>query len=335
MRIFRSQKINEYSSVVFNQEQGFVGKRNRNSVWYKAQKSFRRHWQLYLIMLPGLLYFLVFKYIPMASAVIAFKEYNVVQGVWGSPWAGFKYFNLFFSNPVFWTLIKNTLGLSLYSLLVGFPIPIILAICLNEIRDGLFRRFTQLITYAPYFISTVILVSMVMLILSPKTGVVNVGLQAFGQKPINFLGSPDNFPSIFVWSGVWQFSGYAAVVYLAALAGIDPQLHEAAKIDGASRFQKIYYVDLPGIMPVILVILILNMGSLLVVGFEKVYLLQNPLNLSTSEVISTYVYKIGLLNANFSFATAVGLFNSVISMILLVAVNTIAKRSTESGAGLW
>jgi len=286
-------------------------------------------------MLPGLLYFFVFKYIPMAFAVIAFKDYNVVLGIWGSPWVGSKYFDLFFHNPVFWTLIKNTLGLSLYSLAVGFPIPIILAICLNEIRGGFFKRFTQQITYAPYFISTVVLVSVLMLVLSPRLGVVDLGLQVLGLQPINFLGRPDLFPSIYVWSGVWQFSGYAAVVYLAALAGIDPQLHEAARIDGASRLQKILNVDLPGIMPVILVILILNVGSLLSVGFEKVFLLQNPLNLGTSEVISTYVYKIGLLNANYSFATAVGLFNSVVSMILLVAVNEIAKRLSESGAGLW
>lgn len=258
-----------------------------------------------------------------------------MQGVWGSPWVGFKYFELFFSNPVFWTLIKNTLGLSLYALVVGFPIPIILAICLNEIRDGFFRRFTQLVTYAPYFISTVILVSMTMLLLSPRLGVVNLALQALGQPQINFLGRADMFPSIYVWSGVWQFSGYAAVVYLAALAGIDPQLHDAARVDGASRLQKIRHVDLPGIMPVILIILILNVGSLLAVGFEKVYLLQNPLNLATSEVISTYVYKIGLLNANFSFATAVGLFNSVINMILLVSVNALAKRASNSEAGLW
>jgi putative aldouronate transport system permease protein len=336
MRIFRPQTKGEYASGVGQQQVlSQLGAAKTTSHWYKAKRSFRRHWQLYLIMVPGLLYFLIFKYIPMASAVIAFKDYSVVQGVWGSPWAGFKYFNLFFGNPVFWTLIKNTLGLSLYALVVGFPIPIILAICLNEIRDGFFKRFTQLVTYAPYFISTVILVSMTMLLLSPRLGVVNLGLQALGQQPINFLGIPNMFPGIYVWSGVWQFSGYAAVVYLAALAGIDPQLREAARIDGASRLQIIRNVDLPGIMPVIVILLILNVGSLLSVGFEKVFLLQNPLNLATSEVISTYVYKIGLLNANFSFATAVGLFNSVVNMILLVTVNSVAKRVSDSDAGLW
>lgn len=330
MRLFRPQRLHSFSPEV---SQHSVSQRTTH--WQRAQKSFRRHWQLYLVMMPALLYFLIFKYIPMASAVIAFKDYNVVKGVWGSPWVGFKYFELFFSNPVFWTLLKNTLGLSLYALVVGFPIPIILAICLNEIRDGFFKRFTQLVTYAPYFISTVILVSMTMLLLSPRLGVINLGLQALGQQSINFLGIPNLFPSIYVWSGVWQFSGYAAVVYLAALSGIDPQLREAARIDGASRLQIIRNVDLPGIMPVILIILILNVGNLLAVGFEKVFLLQNPLNLATSEVISTYVYKIGLLNANFSFATAVGLFNSVVNMILLVTVNSIAKRVSDSDAGLW
>jgi putative aldouronate transport system permease protein len=337
MRIFRLRTGREYAASVLEDERklSLLAESKRTTPWYRAKKSFRRHWQLYLVMVPALLYFFVFKYIPIANAVLAFKEYNVVLGIWGSPWAGFKYFDLFFSNPVFWTLIKNTLGMSLYSLVVGFPIPIILAICLNEIRDGFFRRFTQLVTYAPYFISTVIVVSMLMLFLSPQLGAINHLLEALGQKPVNFLGVPGLFAGIFAWSGAWQFSGYAAVIYLAALAGIDPQLHDAARVDGASRIQRIRHVDLPGIMPVILVILILNVGSLLSVSFEKVFLMQNPLNLATSEVISTYVYKIGLLNANYSFATAVGLFNSVIGMVLLVLVNTLAKRLSNSGAGLW
>jgi putative aldouronate transport system permease protein len=302
---------------------------SRSSTWHTAKRSFRRHWQLYLILTPGLLYFIVFKYIPMVNAVIAFKDYNVVAGIWGSAWVGFKHFELFFSNPVFWTLLQNTLILSLYALLVGFPIPIILAIALNEIRDGLFKRSVQMITYAPYFISTVVMVSMIMLLLAPRLGIVNIGLQALGLPPSNLLGRPDSFSSIYVWSGVWQNTGYAAIVYLAALSGIDPTLYEAAKVDGASRIQKILNIDLPGIMPVAVIILILTVGSLLAIGFEKVYLLQNPLNLSASEIIPTYVYKIGLLNANFSFATAVGLFNSVINMILLILVNAWAKRVSD------
>ncbi|MEZ4673067.1 MAG: ABC transporter permease subunit [Caldilineaceae bacterium] len=303
------------------------------SHWWLAQRSFRRYWQLYLIMVPALLYFFIFRYIPMANAVIAFKNYNVVAGIWGSPWAGFKHFDLFFSNPVFWDLLQNTLGLSIYSLIVGFPIPILLAIALNEARSGFFKRAVQMVTYAPYFISTVVLVSMIMLLLAPRLGVINLALQWLGLPAINFLGRPDLFPSIYVWSGVWQNSGYAAIVYLAALAGVDPQLYEAAKVDGASRLQKILNIDLPGIMPVAVILLILSVGSLLAIGFEKVYLLQNPLNLSSSEIIATYVYKIGLLNANFSFATAVGLFNSVINMILLVAVNAYVKRVSEMS--LW
>jgi putative aldouronate transport system permease protein len=284
-------------------------------------------------MIPTLLYFIIFKYIPMANAVIAFKDYKLVLGIWGSPWVGAKYFLMFFNNPVFWTLIKNTLVLSLYALVVGFPIPILLAIFINEVRDGFFKRAVQLITYAPYFISTVIIVSMLMMLLSPHLGVFNLALKALGHDPVNFLGIPSYFPSIYVWSGVWQNSGYAAIVFLAALAGVDPELYEAAKIDGASRIQRIINIDLPGIMPVAVIMLILNVGSLLSVGFEKIYLLQNPLNLSTSEVIATYVYKIGLLNANYSFATAVGLFNSVVNMILLVIVNWVAKRVSDTS--LW
>lgn len=312
---------------------GGAGRHKRTARWGALRRSLRRHWQLYLVMLPALLYFFVFRYIPMANAVIAFKDYSVVKGIWGSDWAGFKHFELFFNNPVFWTLLKNTLGLSLYALIVGFPIPILLAIALNEIRDGFFKRLVQMVTYAPYFISTVVIVSMIMLLLAPRLGVINLGLQAMGLPAINFLGRPDLFASIYVWSGVWQNSGYAAIVYLAALSGVDPALYEAARVDGASRLQKIFNIDLPSIMPVAIILLILNVGSLLAIGFEKAYLLQNPLNLSTSEIIATYVYKIGLLNANFSFATAVGLFNSVINMILLVTVNAYVKRVSDMS--LW
>jgi putative aldouronate transport system permease protein len=305
----------------------------RTTMWPAFVKSFRRSWQLYLIMLPAIIYFVIFRYIPMTNAVIAFKDYNVVKGIWGSDWVGLKHFDLFFKNPVFWTLLKNTFGLSLYSLLVGFPTPILLALALNEIRDGFYKRAVQMVTYAPYFISTVILVSMVIQLFAPRLGAISLMAQAMGMKPVNFLGSPAWFPSIYVWSGVWQSIGYSAIIYLAALSSVDPQLYEAAKIDGASRIQKIINIDLPGIMPVAVILLILSVGSLLQVGFEKVYLLQNPLNLSTSEVIATYVYKIGLLNANFSFATAVGLFNSVVNMVLLVMVNSFAKRISE--VSLW
>lgn len=305
----------------------------KSRLWMEARRSFRKHWQFYLLIIPAVLYFLIFKYIPMVNAVIAFKDYSVVKGIWHSPWAGFKHFNLFFNNPQFWVLMKNTLFLSLYQIGIGFPVPILLALALNEVRNGIFKRAVQLVTYAPYFISTVVMVSMIMLLLSPRLGVINIILQSFGLDTINFLGIPSMFRSVYVWSDVWQGAGYSAVIYLAALAGVDPSLYEAAKVDGASRFQKIIHIDIPGIMPAAVIILILSVGNIMSVGFEKIYLLQNPLNLETAEIIATYVYKIGLLNANFSFATAVGLFNSVVNLILLLLVNAIAKRI--SSTSLW
>ncbi|TDO56760.1 putative aldouronate transport system permease protein [Kribbella sp. VKM Ac-2571] len=297
------------------------------------RRSLQRHWTMYLLMVVPLIWFAVFKYIPMSNAVLAFKSFNVTKGIWGSPWVGWQNFELFFHNPVFWTLVKNTFLLSVYTVAASFPIAIILALALNEIRTGLFKRTVQLVTYAPYFISTVVVVSMTILVLSPRLGLVNDAIGFFGVPSVDFLGNPDYFRHIYVWSDVWQTTGYSAVIYLAALSGIDPALHESAKIDGASRLQRIRNVDLPGIMPTAVIILVLAVGNIMAIGFEKAFLLQNPLNLSQSEIIATYVYKTGLLNADFSGATAVGLFNSVINLVLLLMVNTIAKRIT--GNGLW
>jgi ABC-type polysaccharide transport system permease subunit len=305
----------------------------RRSRWAQAQRSWRLHWQLYLLVIVPLAYFVIFKYIPMTFNVIAFKDYNVVQGPWDSDWVGFKNFELLFSNPVFGSLLKNTFLLAFYLVLASFPIPIILALALNEIRDGWFKRTVQMVTYAPYFISTVVVVSMTILVLSPRLGIVNDGLGLFGIAPINFLGDPNYFRHIYVWSDVWQTAGYSAVIYMAALAGIDPALHESAKIDGAGRLQRIRHIDLPGIMPTAVIILILGVGNMMAIGFEKAYLLQNDLNLAQSEIIPTYVYKTGLINADFSMATAVGLFNSVVNLCLLLLVNFAAKRIT--GNGLW
>ena len=310
-----------------------TARRPRPSRRTAAQRSLRRHWQLYLLVVVPLAYFVIFKYIPIANAVIAFKDYSPVKGPWGSEWVEFRNFELFFANPVFWTLVKNTFVLAAYTVLAGFPIPIVLAIALNEIRNGRLKKTVQLVTYAPYFISTVVVVSMTILVLSPRLGIVNEGLGFFRVPAVDFLGNPDYFRHIYVWSDVWQTTGYSAVIYLAALSGIDPALHESAKIDGASRLQRIRHVDLPGIMPTAVIILVLAVGNIMAIGFEKAFLLQNPLNLSESEIIATYVYKTGLLNADFSLATAVGLFNSVINLVLLLAVNTIAKRIT--GNGLW
>ncbi|MBW7458203.1 sugar ABC transporter permease, partial [Paenibacillus sepulcri] len=194
-----------------------------------ARRSFRRHWQFYLLIIPPVLFFIIFKYVPMLNAVIAFKDYSIVKGIWGSPWAGFKHFRLFFDNPVFWVLIRNTLIISLYHLVVAFPIPILLALGLNEIRSGFFKRAVQLVTYAPYFISTVVMVSIIMLLTSPRLGILNILMQNMGMEPVNFLGDPGIFRSVYVWSDVWQTAGYSAVIYMAALAGVDPALYEAAR----------------------------------------------------------------------------------------------------------
>jgi ABC-type polysaccharide transport system permease subunit len=305
----------------------------RRSRWSQAKWSWRMHWQLYLLVSVPLAYFVIFKYIPMTFNVIAFKDYSPVLGPWGSQWVGFANFQALFSNPVFGTLLQNTILLAFYLLLASFPVPLLLALALNEIRNGWFKKTVQMVTYAPYFISTVVVVSMTILLLSPRTGIVNQGLGAIGIDPINFLGDPKYFRHIYVWTDVWQTAGYAAVIYLAALSGIDPALHESAKIDGASRMQRIRNVDIPGIMPTAVVMLVLGVGNMMAIGFEKAYLLQNNLNLGQSEIIPTYVYKTGLINADFSMATAVGLFNSVVNLGLLLSVNFVAKRVT--GNGLW
>ncbi|MBW7454621.1 ABC transporter permease [Paenibacillus sepulcri] len=296
-------------------------------------KSIKKHWELYLLVLPPVVYLLIFKYIPMVGVQIAFKDFSVVKGIWGSPWVGFKHFEAFFNSPNFWLLIKNTIGISFYSLLAGFPVPILLALALNEIRTGYFKKTVQMVTYAPHFISTVVMVSIIILMLSPHVGIVDRLFSFFGFSMTNFMGIPEYFKSIYVWSGVWQGMGYSSIIYIAALAGVDPALYEAARIDGASRLKKIWHIDIPSLIPVTVIMLILSLGSIMGVGFEKIYLMQNPLNTSASEVISTYVYKVGLIGANFSFSSAVGLFNSIINLILLILVNAVSRRVSKNS--LW
>jgi putative aldouronate transport system permease protein len=298
-----------------------------------AIHKIKRHWQLYLVLLVPIFYTLIFRYWPMYGVQIAFRDFNAVEGITGSPWIGVLHFERFFNSYQFWTLLTNTLGISVYALLAGFPIPIILAIALNEARQYYFKKTVQLITYAPHFISTVVMVGIILQFLDPRVGLINKFITAFGGTAINFMGKPDLFQSIYVWTGVWQSMGYSSIIYIAALSSIDPQLEEAAVIDGASRLQKIWYIDLPSILPTAVILLILNVGQIMNVGFEKIYLMQNPLNLTTSEVISTYVYKIGLLRGQYSFSAAVGLFNSIIDLILLIMVNQIAKKL--SGSSLW
>lgn len=298
-------------------------------------KRMLRGWQLYIMFLIPLIYLLLFKYGPMFGAQIAFKDYIVTKGIMGSPWVGFKHFERFFTSYEFTRIIGNTLIISVYGLLAGFPFPILLALMLNYMQNQRFKKTVQLVTYAPYFISTVVMVSMILQFLAPRTGIINNLLGLFGIQSTNFMGEAAYFRHIYVWSGVWQTAGYNAVIYLAALAGIDPSLHEAAIVDGASKLQRMWHIDLPGIAPTAVIMLILNTGQILNTGFEKIYLMQNSLNKNVSEVIDTYVYKIGLASAavNFSYPTAIGLFKSVVGLILIVTVNSIAKKL--GGQTLW
>lgn len=296
-------------------------------------KRIKKHWQLYLVLLVPLAFVICFSYIPMYGIQIAFKDFMANKGILGSDWVGLKHFEAFFSSYNFRRLLGNTLGISIYSLIAGFPIPILLAIALNECKGIRYKKTVQMVTYAPYFISTVVIVSILSLVLAPKTGLANNILESLGMDSVNFLAVPSMFKSIYVWSGVWQGMGFSAIIYIAALAGIDPTLHEAAVVDGASKMKRIWHIDLPGIMPTIIITLILSAGSIMNVGYEKILLMQNPSNMPTSDVISTYVYRVGLLNTQYSLSTAVGLFNSVVNMIILVFVNAVAKKAGETS--LW
>lgn len=296
-------------------------------------KRIHKRWQLYLVMLLPLLYLGIFHYAPMYGMQIAFKDYLPPLGILGSPWAGFKHFVRFFQSFQFGRLLGNTLGISFYQLAAGFPIPIILAILINEVGARGFKKTVQMATYAPYFISTTVLVGMVLQFLDPNAGVVNRVIELLGGEAINFMGTPRYFKTIYVSAVIWQTAGYSSIIYIAALASIDPQLEEAATIDGASRLQKIWNIDIPGILPTAIILLILNMGRIMNIGFERIFLMQNPLNLVSSDVISTYVYRMGLVNAQFSFSAAVGLFNSVVNLILIISVNQVARRYSETS--LW
>lgn len=298
----------------------------KKTVWQKIYHS--RY--LYLFAFPAFLYFLIFAYIPMYGVIIAFKDYMPSLGILGSPWVGFKHFQRFFNSYYFWDLIKNTLGINIYSLIVGFPLPIILALALNEIKDGFWKKFIQTATYAPNFISVVVVSGMIISFLSPSTGIINHFIDFLGFDRVAFLQDPRWFKTIYVLSGIWQGTGWGSVIYFAVLSGVDEQLHEAATIDGATRLQRNWYINIPTIVPTMVILLIMNFGSLMAMGFEKIILLQNPLNMESSNVIATFVYKQGLLDAQYSFAAAVGLFNSVINMILLFIVNKIAKRVSST-----
>lgn len=296
------------------------------------QSLIARMWkyrQLYLLLIPALIYVLIFNYGPMYGIQIAFKNYKGALGIWDSPWVGFKHFKDFFGGYYFWDLLKNTLAISVYNLAVGFPIPIMVALILNETAPRL-KKAAQTILYAPHFISVVVLCGMIVTMFSKESGVVNTILDALGMERIYFMGEPGVFRHLYVWSGVWQGLGWNAVIYIAALSAVDPSLHEAASIDGASRIQRIVHINIPTIMPTIIITLIMNVGRIASVGYEKAYLLQTNLNVEVSEIISTYVYKRGIIDSNYSFSTAVGLFNNIINIIMLWIANAISRKVSET-----
>lgn len=306
----------------------------------KTEKKFyfsdiKSNWQLYIMILIPVAYILVFKYFPMYGARIAFADYAPKKGILGSEWVGLEHFIRFFNSPQFYVLIKNTLAISIYGLLLNIPFPIILAISLNYLANQRFKKTVQMVTYLPHFLSTVIIVSLMQLIFNTQSGIVNNALYALTGQKINFLGLSKYFRSLYVWSGIWQGAGWASILYISALAGVDPQLHEAAIIDGANKMKRVWHIDIPCVLPTISIMTIMNMGSILTVGFDKTFLMQNPTNLEISEVLSTYEYKIGIGGGipSYSYPAAIGLFSTSITFILICITNKISK--TLSDTGLW
>jgi putative aldouronate transport system permease protein len=298
----------------------------------KKLRAALANYELYLFLLPAVALTFCFKYIPMYGVQIAFKNFTPARGIWGSPWAGLDQFFRFFRTFQSRTVITNTFVLSIYGLAAGFPLPVMLALLINSLSSNRYKRILQTVTYMPHFISTVVIVSMIAMFLSPRGLFGNIS-GALGLVPKNLLGIPEVFPHAYVWSGIWQNMGWGSIIYLAALSAVDPALYEAATIDGAGKWQKIIHIDLPCIAPTIIILLILRTGDILSVGFEKAFLMQNSLNLSRSEVISTYVYKVGIQSTQYSFSAAVGLFNNVINFVVLALVNRISRKLSETS--LW
>ncbi|WP_434688843.1 ABC transporter permease [Hungatella sp. SB206] len=300
-------------------------------LWKRGRlKNIKKHWRLLIFVLPALIYVFIFMYLPMYGIIISFEDYKPHLGYLGSPWVGLKHFKRFFTSPNFWPLFKNTVSLSVMQLILTFPLPIILALAINQLRNKKFQKFAQLITYAPHFISVVVLVSVMRLMLDPQTGVINHLLTAMGMEPQFFMGNPQMFRWVYVLSDVWQSTGWNSIIYFAALASVDLSMHEAAIVDGATDIQRIRYIDLPSIMPTVITLLILNTGKIMGIGFEKVYAMQNALNLSTSQIIPTYVYQVGILEGQYSYSSAINLFNSFINLALLLTVNHIAKKTNDT-----
>lgn len=290
---------------------------------------------LYLLLLPSFLLLICFSYIPMYGIVIAFKDYKPSLGIMGSPWSEpwYKYLERFFNSYQFTTIVTNTIVITLYSLLVAFPIAIIFAIGVNQMRSGKFKKVFQTVTYMPHFISTVVVVGLIQLMLSPSSGILGNIYELFGKEAPNVMGTASMFKHVYVWSDIWQHTGWDSIIYIAALASIDPSLYEAAIVDGASRWKRILHIDIPLLMPTAVIMLVLRVGGIMSLGFEKVYLMQNDLNITASEVISTYVYKVGIIDTQYSYSAAIGLFSTVINFVLLVTVNKISKKLSDNS--LW
>lgn len=295
-------------------------------------KDLKTNWILYVMILPVIVYYVLFSYVPMAGIQLAFKKYRIKDGIWGSPWIGFDHFERFFSSYNFSTLILNTLAISIYCLIIGAVVPVLFSVLINYVRSKKWKKTLQMVTYLPYFISNVVMVGMLGIFLG-DSGIINVLLEKIGLEAVPFLSSGKLFRDVYAWSGVWQGLGYSSVIYIAALSGVDQQIHEAAIVDGASIWRRIWHIDLVELRPTILVLFIMSLGNVINVGYEKVLLMQNSLNTSTSEILSTYIYKVGLINSDYGFSTAVGLFNSLVSMVLLVIANKVSKKL--AGYSLW
>lgn len=307
-------------------QNGRCSLQNTKHLWQRT----RRNWGLYLLMLPAIVIFICFTYLPMYGVVIAFKDFRPAMGILGSKWAGFKYFERYFSSYMFSNTIINTLVISLYTIAVTFPLPIVIALMCNQMYAKRFKKFFQVSTYLPHFISTVVMCGMIILFLSPSSGVIPKLCAMVGINTGDLMGKSNAFSSIYVWTEAWQHVGWDSIMYIAALSAVDPQLYEAAVVDGANKWQKMRYIDIPMLIPTAITLFILRTGSVMSVGFEKVYLLQNDLNIGASEIISTYVYKMGLKSNQYSYSAAIGLFNNVVNFVLLLSVNFIAKKMGDT-----
>ena len=295
----------------------------------KKFKLARENYVLYLLLLPAAAYIFCFNYLPIYGAQIAFRNYRIQDGIIGSVWVGMKWFRQFFNSPRNQTIIANTLIISIYNLFAGFPVPIIFALLLNQVRNIKYKKLIQTVTYMPHFISLVVVVGMVSAFFSPNSGFINQLIAIFTGERTYFLGIPKYYYHLYVWSGVWQSFGWSSIIYMATLSSVDPELYEAVMIDGANRLQRIWYIDIPHIKPTMIILLILATGNIMSVGFEKSWLMQNDLNLSVSEVISTYTYRLGMINQMFSYSSAIGLFNTTINFLMLVLVNGITRKISD------